>query len=442
MAAEAFSNGWLPRPYQADVRSEFSRGINRHMLIWHRRAGKDAFGLNIADELRRDTVGTYWHLFPLHTQAKKAIWYGIDKSGQRFIDQAFPKAERESTRIADMQIEFKNGSIWQMCGSDRYDSLVGSNPRGVIFSEWALCDPRAWDYIRPILLENDGWAMFITTYRGRNHAYRMAQRMAHNSAWNVDIRTVEDTCDNDGNRILTAEDIQSERDEGMSEALIQQEYFCNPMAAVEGAVYGRAFEQLVERKRIGTFAYDAGLPVVASWSLEFDDQYTVLFTQQRGNETRIVGSDSIQFASLSEALDKVDQAFPWRNPSRHVVPPGTSAAVLELFENRGQLVESAPDLPAVKLLTREALGVTMIDNDVRDWTKGEPNNELVVDALNGYHYAKGKDGAFAPQPANTWEKHYARALEVHALWRHHEPDTVGGGWYPAPDMTERDRAVI
>lgn len=439
MACEAFANGWLPRPYQADVRAAFAQGINRHVLIWHRRAGKDSFGLNIADELRRDQVGTYWHLFPLHTQAKKAIWFGIDKSGQRFIDQAFPKSERAATRIADMQIEFANGSIWQMCGSDRYDSLVGSNPRGVIFSEWALCDPRAWDYIRPILLENGGWCMFITTYRGRNHAYRMAQRMASNPRWNVDIRTVDDTCDNDGRRILTPEDIQAERDEGMSEALIQQEYYCNPMAAVEGAVYGRAFEQLVAQERIGRFAYDPGLRVRAAWSLEFDDAYTVVFTQQAGNETRVIGSESIQFASLSEAFDKLDD-YPFE-VRHHIVPPETSSDVLELFERRHLLAEPAPDLDAVAMLTRERLGLTMIDNAARPWTDGEPNNELLVDALNGYHYAKTNTGAYAQNPANTWEKHYARALEVYALWRHYEPDHASG-WNPPPDMTQRDRAAI
>ena len=319
MSAEAFSNGWLPRPYQDDVRTKFAEGINRHLLIWHRRAGKDTAALNFADEFRRKEVGTYWHMFPLHTQAKKAIWYGINKTGERFIDQAFPQSERKATRLVDLQIEFENGSIWQMCGSDRYDSLVGANVRGVVFSEWALCDPRAWNYIRPIIRENGGWVLFITTYRGRNHAYRMAQRLKDNPEWNVDIRTVDDTTDRDGNPILTPADIQAERDEGMPEAMIRQEYYCDPMAAVEGAVYGRAFENLVEQNRIGTYSYDPSLAVTASWSLEFDDQYTVLFAQQQGNQPIIIGSESVQFASLSEAFDKIDGAHPWKRAARHVV---------------------------------------------------------------------------------------------------------------------------
>src|SRR3954453_16142800 len=60
-----------------------------------------------------------------------------------------------------MLIETVNGSIWQMAGSDNFDSLVGSNPVGVVFSEWALSHPDAWECLRPILVENEGWALFI-----------------------------------------------------------------------------------------------------------------------------------------------------------------------------------------------------------------------------------------------------------------------------------------
>lgn len=266
------------RPYQQAARDKFQDGRRRQMLIWHRRAGKDIDSLDFASEQAETEVGTYWHLYPSHVQAKRAIWNGIDgKTGERFLDRAFPKENRTSTRSQDMQIEMDNGSMWQLCGSDRYDSLVGSDVRGVTFSEWALCDPRAWDYIRPIIRANGGWVRFITTYRGRNHAFKMAKKLANNPEWFVDIRTIDDTCDIDGNPILTPEDIQAERDEGMSEALIQQEYYCNPVAALPGAIYGRAFEQISEAGRTGSFIYDSSLPVVAAWSLEYADQYTVSF---------------------------------------------------------------------------------------------------------------------------------------------------------------------
>lgn len=103
--------------------------------------------------------------------ARRAIWNGIDHRGRRIIDQFLPPEVRARTSAQEMLIEAANGSIWQMAGSDNFDSLVGSNPVGVVFSEWALAHPDAWEYIRPILVENGGWALFIYTPRGRNHGY-------------------------------------------------------------------------------------------------------------------------------------------------------------------------------------------------------------------------------------------------------------------------------
>ena len=48
-----------------------------------------------------------------------------------------------------MLIRFKNGSTWQVVGSDNYDRLVGTPPAGIVFSEWALAEPAAWAYFAP-----------------------------------------------------------------------------------------------------------------------------------------------------------------------------------------------------------------------------------------------------------------------------------------------------
>ena len=67
---------------------------------------------------------------------------------------------------------------------DRQRSLRRDGRRlaaGIVYSEWALANPSAWAYHRPMLEENDGWALFITTPRGRNHAQAMfdyADRLA------------------------------------------------------------------------------------------------------------------------------------------------------------------------------------------------------------------------------------------------------------------------
>lgn len=430
------------RPYQQTARDKFNAGLRRQILIWHRRAGKDIFALDTASEESKKTVGTYWHLYPTHVQAKRAIWNGIDKTGVRFLERAFPAERRASTRTADMQIELKNGSMWQLCGSDRYDSLVGSNPRGVVFSEWALCDPRAWDYIRPIIRENDGWVIFITTYRGRNHAHKMAKSLANNPEWFIDVRTIDDTTDNDGKPILTSADIEADRGEGMSESLIQQEYYCNPVAARSGAIYGKSLEAMTEHGRIGAFGYDAASPVFASWSLEFDDQYTVIFFQASGNETRIIGSRSFPFEPLSTCIEHAQHVFPWRYISRHIVPHNTPGEVVEQFERHSAVIDLAPRLENVYSVTRDQLNLTWLDNAPRAWEQEQNNNERVLDALNGYRFTKSSAGtSYTNNAANTWEKHYARALEVYSAWRHYEPNELGA-WFPAPSTKYHDRAAI
>ena len=108
-------------------------GVNRHALVWHRRAGKDDFALNRTAVAMVDRVGSYWHMLPQANQARKAIWDAVDPhTGIRRIDQAFPIAMRSVTREQEMFIRFHNGSTWQVVGSDNFNALVGSPPVGVI----------------------------------------------------------------------------------------------------------------------------------------------------------------------------------------------------------------------------------------------------------------------------------------------------------------------
>ena len=62
----------------------------------------------------------------------------------------------------EMKIRFVNGSILQMGGSDSYDRLLGTNPYGIVYSEFSTSDPKSYQYLRPILSVSDGWALFIS----------------------------------------------------------------------------------------------------------------------------------------------------------------------------------------------------------------------------------------------------------------------------------------
>ena len=187
-------HNWSPRPYQRPLWDFLEKGGKRAIAIWHRRAGKDDVALHWAACAAVQRPGSYWHLLPEYSQARKAIWHAVNAhSGIRRIDEAFPEELRANTNEQEMFIRLKNGSTWQVIGSDNYDTLVGTPPAGIVFSEWARAAPAAWAYLAPILAENSGWALFITTPVGRNHALNMLNMARANPSWFGEVLTVNDS---------------------------------------------------------------------------------------------------------------------------------------------------------------------------------------------------------------------------------------------------------
>lgn len=274
-------HNWRPRPYQMPLWHYLEGGGKRAINIWHRRAGKDDVCLHWAAVQAFERPATYWHMLPEYAQGRKAIWTAVNPhTGKRRIDEAFPKELRASTNEQEMFIRFKSGATWQVVGSDRYDSTVGSPPAGVTFSEWALANPAAWAYISPILLENNGWALFITTSRGRNHAKSMLDMARTESDWFAQVLTVEDT------GAMSLESVEKQRREyygiygqDAGDALIEQEYFCSFEAAVLGAYYGREMVEAERNGRICDVPYDQTRPVHVSWDLGVGDDMALWFWQ-------------------------------------------------------------------------------------------------------------------------------------------------------------------
>ena len=235
-----FPHRWRRRPHQARLWHFLEQAIapvpsggeppgRRAVAVWHRRAGKDSLAVNFAACAALRRVPNYWHMLPTARQGRKVVWEAIDGTGRRLIDQAFPPAIRESKSEEDMLIRLIGGSTWQVVGSDNFDRLVGANPAGVVFSEWALADPRAWEYVRPILAENGGWALFIYTPRGRNHGAALFDMARRTPGWFAERLTVNET------GVIAPGVIEDERRSGMADELIRQEYYCSFEAALVGS---------------------------------------------------------------------------------------------------------------------------------------------------------------------------------------------------------------
>jgi hypothetical protein len=258
------------RPYQRPFHEAWVNGTHDRLIeIAHRRWGKDEIALNATRDLSIKRPASYWHCLPEYAQGRKALWTAVNpRTGKRRIHEVFPPETWESWDEQAMFIRFKWGSTWQIVGSDRYDSLVGAGVAGVVFSEWALANPSAWGYIRPMVEENGGWASFITTPRGNNHAKSMYDLAAESPRWFAEISSVLDT------GALTQEQLDESLKEyqavygiDFGRALFEQEYLCSFTGAMIGAYFGAEINKAEREGRITELEIDWSQPIHTAWDL-------------------------------------------------------------------------------------------------------------------------------------------------------------------------------
>ncbi len=282
-----------PRMYQLKALRALDRGATRVVLVWHRRAGKDKTILNWVIKYAWNNVGVYWYMLPEFSQAKRVIWTNIDKNGFRFRDH-FPKEIIKRSDNQTMSIELKNGSIIQLLGSDDPDKLVGAAPRGVVFSEYALSNPLCFQYLFPILKENDGWMIAISTPRGKNHLYKLYQHtlkeMQNGSHKHfAQLLTINDTFDHDGTQLVTMDDIKSEQKTiGFSDDFIDQEYLCSFEGLMEESFYGKIMSEIKKAGNICKVPHNPSYPVEIVFDIGVSNATVILFFQRVGKAIHII----------------------------------------------------------------------------------------------------------------------------------------------------------
>lgn len=249
--------------------------------------------MNLIAVKAHQRVGAYWHVFPENKQGRKIAWTGrtkglidrktgdVKEQGRPFLDYLGGPDLRERYSDQEMTWKWRNGSTYQVVNAES-DSLVGGNPVGIVFSEWALMKPDVWNYLLPILSENGGWALFITTPRGKNHAFKMHQMAEGNPDWFQETLIAGDngTVDDDGHPVISDKEIEAAKDAGMEDEKVRSEFFCDTEAPVSGAYYGRQMMNAADEGRIGDVPWNPRSPVYTSWDLGTNDATAIWFFQR------------------------------------------------------------------------------------------------------------------------------------------------------------------
>lgn len=355
-------------------------------------------------------------MLPEASQARKAIWDAVNPhTGLRRIDEAFPVEIRQRTRDHDMLIEFIDGSTWQVVGSDNFRSLIGAAPIGIVYSEWQRADPASWDYLRPILRENGGWALFLYTPRGKNHGYTLynmaRKRMKEDGSWFAQVLTVKDT----GNEHLA----DAERKDGMSEDMVQQEYYCSFESANPGAYYGKQMAAAWKEGRVGKVPVEPGIPFETWWDLGMDDAMSIWFTQTVVREIRCVHYYESSGEGLSHYVNYIDDWAKKRDvrPARHGMPHDIEVRELGTGKSRKEVVQTMGLKPVVVApqLDLES-GIEQTRRLLPQCWFDEEGCERGISALTEYSKKwDEKNKVFAAHPDHNWASHGADAFRTMAV---------------------------
>ena len=408
-------NRFTPRWYQSRYMAAIDSGKRFAFWVVHRRGGKDLTDLHQECKDMHDQRGIYWHVFPTMEQGRKALWDGFTKSGDRIMEQVFPKAIRkypkEWSPSGEMLVELRCGSLWRLIGSDRME-VVGAGPRHVSFSEYALAKPTGWDLIRPMIRENNGTARFLTTPRGRNHAHKLFTLAQQDpKLWYApNPLTIFDTkAFGDPHAVL-----DEERRAGMPEPLVRQEYLCDWTAALVGSVWGDLVEFAEREGRLEGFDH------------EMDGVYAVF-------DLGISDSTAIWFFRITDGFDFIDYYESHGKPLSHYWD------VMEAKGYKYRQVVLPHDAKARSLQT----GVSILDQTLQRWpnitivgpslsladgiqagrwllqqpkTRFHPRCSDGLECLRQYHYEYDEEKKnYSSKPEHDWASHGADAFRYSAL---------------------------
>lgn len=224
----------------------------RYMVIRAgRRFGKSSLALNIVLREALYNPGRYWIIAPEYTQAKSIYWR--DLVAEYIPRELIIKKNDNELILEIMSMVPGKNSIIEFKGSDREDKLRGAGLKGVVLDEYAFQKETVWDKIvGPMLVQTNGWAIFITTPNGvANHFKKFwDDAVALESEGSPDWKTFHFTSYD--NPTIKRENLDAER------ARLTEEFFTQEYLAEFAKFTGLIYTGFNDRLHVQDFEIDEG----------------------------------------------------------------------------------------------------------------------------------------------------------------------------------------
>lgn len=252
------------------------------VVICHRTGGKTYLVMGELIKAALTKVGTYVYLAPEKAQGKRVLW---DKFKNMIRYDASESTGIPGLKIneSELRIDFPNGSTFYILGGDQPENIRGMHNCGVVLDEVADMPMETWEtVIRPTLLANDGWGLFIgTPKKGTNLLNRVFElgqdpELPNWHSWDINIYDTG---------VYTPERIAELKAEMLPSQFNQE--FMNRQNSSEGEIYANLLDQMGERGQIGMFPYDERFPVYTGWDIGYNDNTVIWFAQLDPDTNRI-----------------------------------------------------------------------------------------------------------------------------------------------------------
>jgi phage terminase large subunit len=400
-----FKLAYTPR---AAFRPFHQRSKRWATLICHRRAGKTVAAINelvIRALYTKKTNARFAYIAPFRQQAKMIAW--------KYLTDATAGVAIE-VRESDLSVEFPNGAKITLYGSDNPDAMRGIYNDGVVVDEFADCRPSLWnEVILPTLADRKGWAVLMGTVKGaRNQLWQFYQKAIKDESWHTLLLRADDS------GIIDDEELAGLKSQ-MSEAQYNQEFLCDPNAALMGTFYTTLINKIDKEGHVnGTVRHDPLFPVTVAADLGRSDSTVLTFFQERPDGIAVIDCEAgfgVGLEYYFELLDNKPYEYDtiWLPHDARAMTLSTNKSTADQFIDhyRGSTVKldivprlSVQDgIEAVRLI----LPYTWFNSDKAD---------ILVDALRTYRRKFNElTQAFMDTPLHSWESDYADSMRYLAI---------------------------
>ena len=394
---------YTPRKHQNYLHQQ----INKHrwsVLVCHRRFGKTVCMINhlIKSALMcKHKNPRFAYIAPTFKQAKSIAW--------DYMKQFTAKIPATRFNETELRVDFPNGARITLLGAENSDGLRGIYLDGCVIDEYANIEGKLFaEIIRPALSDRKGYCVFIGTPAGmNNNFYDLYQHANGADDWFNYKAKASDT------KIVDPEELEKAR-EVMGEKKYLQEFECDWIANIEGAIFGDEVAKLDDKKQLARVPYDPTLPVSTSWDLGVADHSAIIFFQQKGTAIQIIDYHEERGHGLPHYIQMLNEKpYVYKE---HYAPHdievqefGNGKTRREIAYQLGIRFKVVPKLPVEEGIH----AVTMLLN--RCWIDTDHCKSL-IDALRHYHRKYiDKNRMFRSKPVHDWSSHACDAMRYLAV---------------------------